>query len=148
MRLDPKWDQRFLAMARLVSTWSKDPSTKCGAVIVDPDRHVVATGYNGFPAQMNDDPEVYNNRKSKYSRIIHCEMNALMRARQSVEGCTLYTWPMLSCDRCMVHMIQAGIARFVTVEVTGTRNERWAENLARSQSYALEAGCVVSTYPS
>lgn len=33
-----KWDQRFLELAKVVSTWSKDPSTKTGAVIVRPDK--------------------------------------------------------------------------------------------------------------
>ena len=30
-----KWSHRFLDMAALVASWSKDPSTKCGAVITD-----------------------------------------------------------------------------------------------------------------
>jgi dCMP deaminase len=43
------WDLRFLTLAKTVSTWSKDPSTKVGAVIVDKNRRVVSLGYNGFP---------------------------------------------------------------------------------------------------
>ena len=30
-----KWDNRFLVLAKLIGSWSKDPSTKVGAVIVD-----------------------------------------------------------------------------------------------------------------
>lgn len=30
-----KWNRRFVELAKNVSTWSKDPSTKVGAVIVD-----------------------------------------------------------------------------------------------------------------
>ena len=30
-----KWDKRFLELAKLVGSWSKDPSTQVGAVIVD-----------------------------------------------------------------------------------------------------------------
>ena len=33
-----KWHMRFLEMAELVGSWSKDPSTKVGAVIVDDNR--------------------------------------------------------------------------------------------------------------
>jgi len=29
-----KWDSRFMDLARLVASWSKDPSTQVGAVIV------------------------------------------------------------------------------------------------------------------
>src|ERR1051326_2813900 len=54
-----KWDRRFLELAKHVSSWSKDPSTKVGAVIVDANRRVVATGYNGFPRGVEDTPERY-----------------------------------------------------------------------------------------
>ena len=48
------WDNRFLDMAKLVSTWSKDPSTRVGAVIVDPSNRLVSVGYNGFPKGVTD----------------------------------------------------------------------------------------------
>jgi len=44
-----RWDRWFLDMAEFVSGKSKDPSTKCGAVITRPDHTVVSMGYNGFP---------------------------------------------------------------------------------------------------
>ena len=51
---DEKWDYRFLELCKLVSSWSKDPSTKVGAVIVDQDKRVVSLGYNGFPKGVSD----------------------------------------------------------------------------------------------
>ena len=68
MKID-KWDSRFLELAKLVSTWSKDPSTKTGAVIVRPDRSVASIGFNGFPVKMSDHQELYDNREEKYSRL-------------------------------------------------------------------------------
>ena len=44
-----KWNRRFLKIAREGATWSKDPSTQVGAVIVDQDQRVVSLGYNGPP---------------------------------------------------------------------------------------------------
>ena len=41
-----KWDKNFLELAKTVSTFSKDPSTQVGAVIVDDDNRVVSIGYN------------------------------------------------------------------------------------------------------
>ena len=35
-------------MAKLISTWSKDPSTQVGTIAVR-NRTVIAQGYNGFP---------------------------------------------------------------------------------------------------
>ena len=43
-----KWHKRFMEVAELVSTWSKDPSTKVGAIVVGPDREIRSTGYNGL----------------------------------------------------------------------------------------------------
>jgi len=36
-----KWDKRFLDLAEFVALWSKDPSTKCGSVIVDDNKTTV-----------------------------------------------------------------------------------------------------------
>ena len=44
-----KWDARFLDLAVYVADWSKDPSTKVGAVLVRPDRTIAALGFNRFP---------------------------------------------------------------------------------------------------
>ena len=35
-----KWHKRFMEVAELVATWSKDPSTKTGAIVVGPDREI------------------------------------------------------------------------------------------------------------
>ena len=133
-----KWDRRFLELAKLVSTWSKDPSTQTGAVIVDKNNKVISVGFNGFPSQMNDDPALYANREEKYSRIVHCEMNALLFAQRDVTGCTLYTYPFISCDRCMVHMLQSGITRFVAPAPTEEQLTRWAASFERTKRYANE----------
>ena len=135
-----KWDLRFLDLARLVSTWSKDPSTQTGAVIVSPDRRVVSVGFNGFPQNMIDLPENYSNREEKYSRIVHCEMNALLFAKESTVGCTLYTWPLMSCDRCFVHMAQAGLTRFVAPVPSTEIVSRWGDAMDRVRRYIKETG--------
>ena len=41
-----KWNVRFLDLARFIAAWSKDPSTKVGAVLVRPDRTIAAVGFN------------------------------------------------------------------------------------------------------
>lgn len=134
-----RWDRHFLEMAFLVGSMSKDPSTKTGAVIVRPDRSVCSTGFNGFPRGMRDDAEVYNNREMKYDRIVHCEMNALLHSRDPHhDGYTLYTTPFISCSRCAVHMIQAGIRRFVAPRPTSEQLERWGEAFERTRSYFAE----------
>jgi dCMP deaminase len=138
-----KWDRWFLGMVDYVSTASKDPSTKVGAVIVRPDLTVAAVGYNGFPRGMSDDPELYAHRPTKYSRIVHGEMNAILNAHGSVEGCTLYV-PFPPCDRCAVHVVQAGIKRVVYLEPTEDIKARWAEAFEQTAAIFADAGMEVT----
>jgi dCMP deaminase len=135
-----EWDLYFLNMAKTASIKSKDPSTKTGAVITRPDHSVASIGFNGFPAGMPDDASLYENREEKYSRIVHCEMNAVMYARERLQGYTLYTWPFASCDRCVVHMIQAGITRFVAPVLPAHLEDRWGASLAKTKQYLRECG--------
>ena len=136
-----KWDKRFLGLAEHIAQWSKDPSTKVGAVIVKPDRTIVSTGYNGFPRSMSDDPDLYADRDIKYSRIIHAEVNAILSARGSIEKCTLYTWPFPTCDRCSVLVIQAGISRVVAPKLIEPRHmDKWGPAIQKSETYYKEAG--------
>jgi dCMP deaminase len=142
-----KWDRRFLEMASLVASWSKDPSTKAGAVIIRPDRTVVSVGFNGFPKSMPDNPEWYSNREEKYSRVVHCEINAMIHSYENLKHCTLYTFPFAPCDRCVVQMLQAGIVRFVFPEPTADALTRWAEAFVKTKKYITECGAVYEEIP-
>lgn len=135
-----KWDQRFLALAAHVATWSKDPSSQVGAVIVRPDKSIASLGFNGFPRGLSDDEALYNDRESKYARVVHAEMNAVLSAHEPVRGYTLYcSHPV--CDRCAVHLIQTGIARIVwPLEIAEEFRGRWAESTRRSIALFSEAG--------
>jgi dCMP deaminase len=142
-----KWDTRFIELAQQVSTWSKDPSTKVGAVIVDDKRHIVSVGFNGFPQRMPDNNSFYEDRDEKYSRIIHGEMNALAFAERSVKGCTLYTVPFMPCDRCFVFMVQVGIKKFVFPQASPEQNTRWGTSFNRVRKYAEEMGVELIEVP-
>ena len=95
-----KWETRFLQLAKHVSTWSKDPSTKCGAVIVRPDRTVASIGFNGLPRNVDDSPERLLDRDKKLSYIVHAEANAILTAREPLNNCVVYIWPMQPCCHC------------------------------------------------
>jgi dCMP deaminase len=110
-----KWPDRFMALAEHVATWSKDPSTKVGCVIVDKQNRVVSVGFNGFPRGIKDFAERYNDKETKYLFVAHAERNALDNAPLSVEGCTLYS-PLLPCNECAKSIIQKGITKVVSYE--------------------------------
>ena len=139
-----KWDLRFIGLAQHISTWSKDPSTKVGCVVVGEDREIRSTGFNGFPRGINDDEERLMDREKKYPLICHAEENAIMHAARigvSLKDSTAYvTWP--PCSRCARSLIQAGIREIVYPE-TGKIPDRWIEDFTISDSMLNEAGVAV-----
>ena len=114
-----KWNKRFIEVADLqVAQWSKDRSSKVGAVIVK-NGVILTTGYNGFPRGCNDDLEERHERPEKYQWVIHAELNSILNAaRQGVStvGADMYVnWYV--CDRCAGNIVNAGIKRlFCDVE--------------------------------
>jgi len=142
-----RWNVRFLQLAKLVSSWSRDPSTKVGAVIVDPNKRIVSLGFNGFPQGMSDHDYMYNERDVKLSRVIHAEMNAVLFAGTVPANSVLYTYPLLPCDRCVVHMLQAGIKHFVSLEPSAEHQERWGKAMYNTMAYVAEAGGEYLLYP-
>lgn len=133
------WNDRFLALAHHVAGWSKDPSTKVGAVIVDPQKRVVGMGFNGFPRGVDDDPARYAERALKYKLVVHAEANAILNATASVVGCTLYA-TLFPCHECAKLIVQAGIAKVVA---PFPELGRWSDSHSYSDLMFSEAGVEV-----
>ena len=142
--MSEKWDKRFLDLAAHLSTWSKDPSTKVGCVVVGEDREIRSTGFNGFPRGIEDDEERLSDRNQKYPLICHAEENAIMHAARtgvSLKGNTAYvTWP--PCSRCTRSLIQAGVSEVVYPDEIDIP-ERWQEDFSTASSMMEEAGIKV-----
>jgi len=139
--MSSKWDKRFLDLAEQVASWSKDPSTKCGAVIVK-GKFIVSVGFNGFPAGCKDDEEIYADRPRKYKRVLHAEMNALLSAKQDLTGCTIYVHPFCPCSQCAAAIIQSGIVEVITKAPSAELIERWGDSITESLEMFKEAGIV------
>jgi len=141
-----KWGDRFLGLCRSIASWSKDPSTKVGAVIARADGTIASLGYNGFPRGIADDDRLHC-RELKYELMIHAEMNAILHAREPLHGHMLYTWPCMPCCRCAVHIVQTGIKRCVFPEPMPDVLERWSESFNRTLIILEEAGVEVCPNP-
>lgn len=141
-----KWDARFLDLAKEVSTWSRDPSTRVGAIIVGDSNTVLGMGYNGAPRWADDDEIDLENREEKYKWTIHAEMNAIMDAMAKhgdISNSQIYTYPFHPCSHCAKHIIQAGIVRVVTTDFIP---ERWADDFEVAGELFDATDVVVQTY--
>ena len=113
------WDFYFMGLAFLSALRSKDPSTRNGAVIVDPKtKHVLSLGYNGHP---NGHDDVYTwqregNPFTKNDFVIHAEENTILNATQSIKDCIMYLYSeklYLPCKGCMRLIVQSGIKEII-----------------------------------
>ncbi|MDY4841764.1 MAG: dCMP deaminase family protein [Alphaproteobacteria bacterium] len=147
-----KWHKRFMEVARLVATWSKDPSTKTGAIVVGPDREIRATGYNGPVRGVDDNKPERMERPTKYDFFEHAERNAIYNAcltGTSLKGCIMYaTHP--PCTDCARAIIQSGIKIVVTNEMeinSATPTNTWRDKLSYSKQMFDEAGIEYIVLP-
>ena len=151
------WDLRFVQLADTVASWSKDPSTKVGAVIVRPSNlAVVAQGFNGFPRGVRDNTHLTKRyaRPDKYWFTEHAERNAIFNAAylgHRTEGCILYmNWaPTEICADCARAIIQAGIEMVIgppkEMRKRHKTDDSWHSSLQVSAVMFAEAGVGVFT---
>ena len=130
------WNIAFMQQAQLMSTRSKDPSTKVGCIIVSPDRFVLSEGYNGFPRGVADTPERLNDRTQKYPRVVHAEANAIINAGRNGakidNGILFVTQP--PCPNCAKMIAQAGIREVFYIDLDKSKKNiaGWRDELGIS----------------
>lgn len=130
-----------MRLAREVSSWSKDPGTHVGAVIVGDDRRILSTGYNGFPAGIADSPERLEDRTFKIRHTVHAELNAILNASKKgvgLEGSAIYVHGLPPCSACAKAVVQAGIRR--VYYCSPIAKDAWEEEWAYSSRIFDECG--------
>lgn len=139
--LSNKWDIRYLRLAREISSWSKDPSTKIGAVAIGHKGQVLSQGYNGFARGVREDLNPrWEIKEYKYKFVVHAEMNAIYNATYngvSLDGSTLYIWGLPCCSECAKGVIQVGIRRVVMPKMDYPNS--WSESFKLSAQMFREA---------
>lgn len=140
--LNEKWRRRFMEIARSVASWSKDPSTKVGSVIVNDSRIILGVGYNGFPRYVHDHEERYNDRSAKLKYVVHAEANAILNSH-NIKNSTIFVthYP---CSECAKLIAQSGIRYVVTPP--GAANSKWKEDHEFARVILKEAGVFVNEY--
>ena len=141
--MNNKWDNRYLNLAREVSTWSKDPSTQVGAVAIGEMGQVLAQGYNGFPRGVNDSLERYNDKEVKYRYVVHAEMNCIYNATftgASLNNATMYVWGLPVCNECAKGLAQVGVKRVVSPKTIADVPDKWKISAINTVDLLKEVG--------
>jgi len=142
------WDTRWSSLATLVASWSKDASTKVGAIIINPSHNsVVSIGYNGLPRKVVDTPSINPDRhegQTKYLYYEHAERNAIYNAAaqgHTLKGSTLYV-TMHPCADCCRAIIQTQIKRVI---VTNPEiKDSWRESCEAGLKMLKESGVEIN----
>jgi dCMP deaminase len=143
-----KWEARFLSLAEHIAEWSKDPSTKVGAVIVRPDKSVASLGYNGIPRGVKDVPLRLNTREQKLLYTVHAEQNAILSAKEPLNGYSIYIWSIPPCAQCAASIIQSGIKNVYWPVKNGVSSKllaRWIDSFKAAETMFREA--KIKTHP-
>jgi len=135
------WGNRYTCLAKEISTWSKDPSTKVGAVVIGNNGEVLSQGYNGFPRGIKDTAARLKDRERKYNLVVHAEMNAIYNAGLngvSLKGSTLYVYGLPVCNECAKGIIQVGIDKVIATR-PADYNEKWDDSIKDAKALFKEA---------
>ena len=138
---DHGWASKYKHLAKEISTWSKDPSTQVGAVVVGKHGQLLSQGYNGFPRGIKDSDDRLNNRERKYELVVHAEMNAIYNASLSgvsLADSTLYVYGLPVCNECAKGIIQCGIKKVVATRPT-EYNGAWDNSIKGAEALFKEA---------
>ncbi|MNK09948.1 tRNA-specific adenosine deaminase [compost metagenome] len=130
-----KHSQHMMLAKSVGEIYSKDRSTKVGAVIVGQDGEILSIGYNGFCRGFDDAKDANHERPLKYLLVAHAEANAIYNAARvghKLKGSSIYVSSLPTCIECTKAIIQSGIDK-VFVEAEALTGDRWKENWPLSQ---------------
>lgn len=158
----PTWDDTWMNVARVMAHRSSCSRARVGAVIVDPNNRIVATGYNNPPANFDrpweddcDGREAGFCTRGKHGPTddtivsysdcltIHAETNALMFCdRRDREGGTIYVTcaPCLTCAKAVAN---SGLKRIVWDH----HPEFDYRNIDQTYTLLTESGLTITVLP-
>lgn len=132
-----KWNRRFIDLAKHISTWSQDPSSKVAAVITE-NKRIVSVGFNGFPTGVLDTEDRYLDREEKIPRVCHAEANSILFAHRNLQNCTIYVTH-IPCSSCASLIIQSGIKCVICPPQKKDFVKRWEDPIRMTLSMFKES---------
>lgn len=137
---------KYMRVARFAAAeFSKDESTKVGAILLAPDSlQVLSLGYNGMPRGIDETPPERWERPLKYSMVEHAERNCLYNACRHgtpIEG-AICVVTLFCCVDCTRALIQSGVKTLVAPRPDFSC-PRWGKDFIIAKAMLDEVGMEV-----
>lgn len=137
----------FRLVKFMANMFSKDPSTKVGALFLKPKSlEILTLGYNGMPRGINERDATRWERPKKYELTEHAERNAIYNSARngvSLLG-SICVVTMFPCHDCARGIINSGASAVVCENYNENENhERWRNSWNTSMEMFVEAGIDV-----
>lgn len=138
--------EKYFQLAEFqANLFSKDPSTKVGALFLAPESlQLLCQGYNGFPRNIDETNPKRWERPQKYMYVSHAEANCIANACRHgtpLEN-SIAVVTMFPCTTCAKLMIQSGIRGLVTKD-PNLSCPRWGEEFKYSLEMLTEANVEI-----
>lgn len=133
----------------MANVFSKDPSTKVGALFMYPKTlQILSMGYNGMPRGIDETLGHRWERPLKYKLTEHAERNAIYNAARSGTSLqdSICVVSMFPCTDCARGIIQSGCQMVVTKDIDcfikehPNMSDHWREEWIISMEMMKEAG--------
>ena len=133
----------------MANLFSKDPSTKVGALLMYPGTmQILSMGYNGMPRDIDETVAERWNRPMKYKLVEHAERNAIYNAARSGTSLrdSICVASMFPCTDCTRAIIQSGCRMVITYDIIDFEQDnpdvaaRWRPDWIVSIDMMREAG--------
>jgi dCMP deaminase len=116
-KIRQSWNEYFMNLAKLAAERSSCDRANVGAVIVNKDNRIIATGYNGSVGSKTPhcDEVGHTMRDGHCIATLHAELNCIAYCAKEgipLKGSTIYVthFPCLNCTKSL---IQSGIVRII-----------------------------------
>ena len=117
----PSWDEYFAKIVKDVAMRSTCFKRQIGAIVVNADHEIVATGFNGNVRGakhcddigcIKDEMGLKSGEGHEWCTAVHAEQNALIQAGKQSRGANMYV-NAFPCKICARLAVNAGIKRVV-----------------------------------
>jgi dCMP deaminase len=117
----PSWDEYFAKIVEDVALRSTCFKRQIGAIVVNKDHEIVATGFNGNVRGaphcdkigcIKDEMGLKSGEGHEWCTAVHAEQNALVQAGKASKGSTLYV-NAFPCKICARLTVNSGIQKVV-----------------------------------